>query len=357
MRRSFAGALVLLLASTATAQQPAPTRLILLVGDGVGLAQWSAARMAGGPPLSINRLSTIGLMDTRGTSNRTTDSAAGATAFATGTRTRNGFVAVGPDSARLTTVLEVAEQRGLATGLVTTSYILDATPAAFAAHSLSRYDRETISAQFAEQDIEVLMGGGRHFFEHRRDGRNLLEGLSRRYTTVTTPAQFAALDLARTERLLGLFADSLIFPNTHLRPALPEMARAALAILDRNPRGFFLLLETEDTDELGHANDSLPKLVTALRELDATIGVALEYQARHPETLIVVLGDHETGALSLQIRRDGGIAGNFGSRDHSAAATLIFAGGPGAERFGAWLDNAEVGRLLLEHVGAGAESE
>ena len=329
----------------------AATRLIVIVGDGTGIGQWSAARMTSDSALAIEDLPVIGLMDTRcGACNRTTDSGAAATAFATGTRTGYEMVGMGPDSVPRTSVLEAAEARGLATGLVTTSHVTDATPAAFGADLATRYDREGIAAQYAAKDIEVLLGGGRRFFEHRRDGRNLLQELRARYATVTTPAEFAALDLARTDHLLGLFADSIAYPETWLRPSLPQLANAALAVLDRYPRGFFVLLESEDTDELSHGNDTLPRLVAGMRELDATVRVALEYQARHPETLIVVLGDHETGGLSLQVRRNGTIAAHYGSTGHSAESTLIFAGGPGAREFGRWLDNSEVGTLLLRFI-------
>lgn len=327
------------------------TRIIMIVGDGTGVGHWSATRMLAERPLAVESLPSIGLMDTRcGACNRTTDSGAAATAFATGTRTGYGMVGMAPDSTPRESLLDAAEARGLATGLVTTSHVTDATPAALGAHAATRYDREGIAAQYAAQDIEVLLGGGSRFFRQRRDGRDLVAELRARYTTVATRAEFDALDLVHTDRLLGLFADSIAFPAVELRPTLPEMARVALAILDRNPRGFFVLLESEDTDELAHGNDSLPRLVAGMRELDATVRVALDYQARHPETLILVLGDHETGELSLQVRRDGSILPRFGGTGHSAEATLLFAGGPGAQEFARWLDNDEVGRLLLARV-------
>lgn len=337
------------LAGSAAAQQP--TRLIVIVGDGTGLPHWSALRLSATEPLAIDRLPAIGLMDTRCICDRTTDSGAAATAFATGRRTRYRMVGTAPDSTPQVSVLEAAEARGLATGMVTTVHITDATPAAFGADQVSRYDRQAIAAQYAQKDIEVLLGGGLAFFDQRRaDGRDLLPELKRRYTVVTTPAEFAAVDAKRTERLLGLFADSTIYPDATRRPPLPDMARSALSILDRDRDGFFLLLESEDTDDLAHSNRPVPLLVEGMRELDATVAVALEYQQRHPETLIVVLGDHETGGLAVQVERDGTISGKYTTLDHSAESTPIFAGGPGAAHFGRWLDNEQVGRLLLQFV-------
>ncbi len=328
------------------------TRVILIIGDGVGLAQWSALQLADASATSVQRLPEIGLVDTRCDCDRTTDSAAGATAYATGERTGYTMAGVGSDSLPRTSVLEAAEARGLATGMVTTTHITDATPAAFGADVASRYDRNAIAAQYAEKDIEVLLGGGYDFFARRPDGRDLLGELRSRYTVVTTPDEFRALDLGRTDRLLGLFADSTIYPDAARRPALPDMARAALAILDRDPDGFFLLLESEDTDDLGHDNVPVDSLVGGMRELDALIGAALDYQRRRPETLIVVTGDHETGGLALTLPRGRPLAGTYTTPGHTASLVPLFAGGPGAAAFGRWLTNEEVGRLLLRAVGA-----
>ncbi|MGH7443770.1 MAG: alkaline phosphatase [Longimicrobiales bacterium] len=327
-------------------------RVILIIGDGTGLAQWSAAVLADDAPLAVSRLPEIGLVDTRCVCSKTTDSGASGTSYGIGMRTGYTMIGMGPDSVPHTSVLEAAEARGMATGMVTTTHITDATPAAFGAHVASRYERFAIAEQYAEKDIEVLLGGGKDFFARRPDGRDLIGELRERYTVVTTPEDFAEIDIARTDRLLGLFADSTIFPDASLRPSMPDMARAALAILDRDPDGFFLLLESEDTDDLGHSNVPIDSLVGGMRALDSMIAVALAYQEQHPGTLIVVTGDHETGGLSLQVEPEGGVAGEYATGGHSASMVPIFAGGPGAAAFGTWLRNEEVGRLLMRAVGA-----
>jgi alkaline phosphatase len=204
----------------------------------------------------------------------------------------------------------------------------------------------------AGQGIEVLLGGGWAHFASRPDGRDLVAELRRDYTVVRTPAAFARVDAARTPRLLGLFADSLVWPHTAQRPTLPQMARTALAILERDPDGFFLLLESEDTDEVFHDTAAVAGALPAMRELDAVVATALEYQQRHPGTLVVVLGDHETGGLALQLPRDGTLTARYTTTDHTAGLVPVFAGGPGAERFGRWLTNAQVGALLFDAVGA-----
>ncbi|HEU5210033.1 MAG TPA: alkaline phosphatase [Longimicrobiales bacterium] len=339
----------------ATGSAAPPTRVIFIVGDGSGLAQWSALRLAQDALPAVAELPVIGLVDTRCDCPLTTDSGAGATAYSIGIRTGYTMIGVDADSVPHTTVLEAAEARGLSTGMVTTTHITDATPAAFGAHVPSRYDRYGIAAQYADRDIEVLLGGGRWFFEHHPSG-SLLERLRTRYTFVATPAEFARVDFANTDRLLGLFADSTTYPDASVRPSLPDMARAALTILDRNPRGFFLLLENEDTDDLNHDNQPFDQVVGGMRELDDMIAVALEYQQRNPETLIVVVGDHETGGLMVTLPRGQAPKATFSTRGHSSSMVPLFAGGPGAEAFGNWLTNAQVGQLLMRAVTGGSAS-
>ena len=200
-----------------------------------------------------------------------------------------------------------------------------------------------------EKDIEVLLGGGHWYFAQHPSG-SLIDDMRTRYTYVTTPAEFARVDLQATDRLLGLFADSTTYPDRSVRPSLPDMARAALTILDRNPRGFFLLLENEDTDDLNHDNEPFDSVVGGMRELDAMIEVALEYQQRVPATLIVVVGDHETGGLMVTLPRGEAPRASFQTGGHSASMVPLFAGGPGAEAFGGWRTNAEVGQLLMRAV-------
>lgn len=337
---------------TASGVAAGPTRVIFIVGDGTGVAQWSALRIAQDALPAVASLPVIGLVDTRCDCPLTTDSGAGATAYSIGKRTGYTMIGMDADSVAHTTVLEAAEARGLSTGMVTTTHITDATPAAFGAHVPTRYERYDIAAQLAEKDIEVLLGGGRWFFERHPSG-SLLDDLRQRYTFVATPAEFASVDLASTERLLGLFADSTTFPDKHLRPSLPDMARAALTILDRNPRGFFLLLENEDTDDLNHDNQPFDALVEGMRELDEMIAVALDYQQRNPETLIVVVGDHETGGLMVTLPRGEAPRATFSTMGHSSSMVPLFAGGPGADAFRGWLRNEEVGQLLMRAVTEG----
>jgi len=330
--------------------EDAPRRVILIVADGAGAAQWSLLPVVLGSR-TLNAFPVTGLVVPRGTSRRVIDSAASATAYAIGMPTFNGAIGVGPDSAAHETVLEAAAKDGLATGLVTTTSITDATPASFAAHVPDRDLHADIARQIAVSGVDVLLGDGLGYFDgtRRPDSLDLLPDLARRYTIVRSPAELAAVDAEQTSALLGLFARSSAPALDPAKPRLARMTETALAILSRDPDGFFLLVETEGSDEASHANEPIDQLVAIMADLDEAIGVALRFRERHPETLIVMTGDHETGGAALHITR-GAPALGYTTGGHTAAMLPLFALGPGAGRFAGTHDGDAIGRLLRSVV-------
>lgn len=358
-------------ASQPTARDSTPENVIVLIGDGMGAAYWTAARWRG-DSLSVRDMEATGLTDTRSSDSWITDSAAAATAFATGRRTYNGAIAVGPacrdrmseDSAAvmeepascapLRTVLEEARAGGRATGLVATSSVTHATPAAFAAHVPDRDMEEEIAEQLAGQRLQVVLGGGRGFFDGdlRDDGRNVLSELCLEADCLFTPSGFSRYrpDTASAP-LVGLFAPEGMPARTEGRaPRLAEMTRAALERLRQRDEGFFLMVEGSQPDWRGHDNAPLDEIVAESESFDEAVEEALEFRRRHPETLVVVLGDHETGGLSLRERGDSLVAA-YTSDGHTGEMTPHFASGPGAGAFSGIRENREIGRLLLEAVG------
>ena len=383
-----------------------PQRIVLLIGDGVGVGYWSALVFAA-DNLAVQQFKVVGLVDTRASNSKVTDSAAAGTAFASGIRTYNGAIGVGPDTLAVQTVLEAAQDRGMATGLVATCRITHATPAAFAAHVPSRAMEFVIAEQIFEHEVDVVMGGGRAYFDatRRPDQRDLLASISEQYTYVETADQLRSLDTKNVHKLFGLFAPDHMPAAPRREPTLPEMTRVALEVLDQDPDGFFLMVEGSQPDWRGHENAPLDAVVAEMRDFDLAISEALRYQQRHPETLLLVLADHETGGLSIQLQqdsvalaqaaaqlvtterivRDPGITIDSstaaladstgilmtrlahelrqGARDHGDSVSLVthyttgghtaqmtplFAKGPGAERFGGMIDNYRVGQLLFE---------
>ncbi len=359
LRSIFALVLAALVASCT--DTGSPTRVILIIGDGAGASYWTAASLAA-ESLAVEQFPIVGLVKTEASNEKITDSAAAATAYASGIRTFNGALGVDPDTNTVATVLEVARDRGWATGLVATSSVTHATPAAFASHVPDRDMHLEIARQMADAGIDVLLGGGRGYFEpaDRPDGLDLLATMAAEDAVIVGQDGFHGLDTDSVTRLVGLFADDHL-PGAFLRvPSLPAMTAAAIEVLDKDPNGFFLMVEGSQPDWLGHDGARLDTVAAEMLDLDNAIRVALEYQRTHPSTLIVVTADHETGGLAIQYSESGeSHSGTTSERElearytgdsHSASMVPLFASGPGAERFGGIKDNMVIGRLLLEIV-------
>ena len=284
---------------------PAPRNLILMIADGFGPASATLAREVAGRPLALDA-HLVGAISTFAADTLVTDSAASATALASGVKTNNGMVGELPDGTAVRTVLEEAEAHGLATGLVTTSRLSHATPACFAAHVPSRGMEQEIAAQMLAQGIEVLLGGGRATFLPRGDGglrgdgRDLLaEAGAAGYQVVVDPAGLAA---AGPGRVLGLFNDSHmefeIDRDAQAEPSLAAMTARALELLADDPDGFLLVVEGARIDHAAHANDAVSHLSDILA-YDAAFAVAAAFAAESGDTLLVSTADHETGGLTL----------------------------------------------------------
>ena len=341
---------------------PPASRVILLIGDGAGTAYWTAARFAGAP-LAVERMSTMGLVDTRSASHWITDSAAGATAYAGGLRTFNGAIGVGPDSLPVPSVLELARDRGWATGIVATSSVTHATPASFVAHASSRSEQFSIASDLLASHVDVFLGGGARWFDGdtRPDGLDLLSTVRAGYTLVRTGEELQALPLHETLHLAGLFAPDHMPPAAERTPSLPEMTRAALRVLDHDPDGFFLMVEGSQPDFRGHDHAPLDEVVAEMLDFDAAVAEALDYADQHPGTLVVVVADHETGGLAIETKPDSlcasgeapGPWADYTSTGHTAQMVPLFAAGAGAQAFGGIHDNFKVGRMLRAIVERG----
>jgi len=341
-------------------------RVILLIADGTGTAYYTAAKWSKGA-LAVGSMDFAGLTDVRSSDAWITDSAAGATVYATGRRTYNGAIGVG-DGCRalmaadsvtmmadpatcdpLEGVFDIAERAGLARGLVSTSSVTHATPASFGTKVPHRRMQAEIASQYAEGSIDVLLGGGTGWFDGslRADGRDLLTALCAEADCPTTAVELAARTPSE-RRLVGLFAqDGMVPVHQGREPDLPTMTRAALEQLSLRSAGFFLMVEGSQPDWRGHDNASLEEIVAEVVEFDDAVQVALDFQARTPGTLVVVVSDHETGGLSLLTERGQVVAG-YTTGGHTGEMTPHFAHGPGAARFSGIMENYEIGAVLME---------
>ncbi|MFC1743052.1 alkaline phosphatase [Candidatus Riflebacteria bacterium] len=322
------------------ARDKKPKNIILMIGDGFGPQAMGAYTMYTHTiqhrPSSFEKVmnqGTLGVCDTHPYFNIVSDSSAGGTALATGFKTRNEMVGMGPHGEDLETVLEYAQKIGKATGLVTNTTITHATPASFYAAWAKRNDETIIADQlFKNGAIDVLFGGGLTQFipqgkkasdyakihplqegrSYRKDNMNLLESAkSKGYTTVFNANELKEAPLRG--KILGLFGgthlpyavDRMNIPGMNV-PSLLEMTEAAIQRLERNRKGFFLMVESGKMDHVLHANDG-GALFREMEETDKVFEFLFAYAKKRGDTLLVLTADHETGGFgfSYQKRRGG----------------------------------------------------
>jgi alkaline phosphatase len=325
-----------------------PPGIVLMIGDGMGYGQLEAARLSGGP-LVIETLPRVGELRTASADSDVTDSAAAATALASGVITRNFSVGVDVDGKPVRTVVHAALERGMAAGVVTTASVVTATPAAFLAHAASRSMLEEIARQVSESHVQVLLGGGRQYFSAgtRKDGADLISRFPARGCEYGETASLLMLAASRS-CIVGLLAPGeMAFASAGRSPSLADMATAALAVMLQNPEGFFLLVESDEIDKRGHANDAAG-VIAEVRAFDQAVAAVLQALEGRSNTLIIVTADHETGGLYVASRTP--LAFGFLTNAHTTADVPLFARGPGASRFVGSRPTWSAGRALMELV-------
>ncbi|MDX9793234.1 MAG: alkaline phosphatase [Kiritimatiellia bacterium] len=330
----------------------APVRnVILFVGDGMGLGQIEAARCYAGETLFFESFPFRSLIDTAAAGGWITDSAASGTALATGYKVNNGVVslAIPGDEQELETVLEYFQGWGKASGLVTTSYLTDATPAVFGAHAAYRFDSEMIAWQYLNRTRpEVLMGG-------EAAGLSLAVAESAGYHHVVTDRlSLVAAQTGTVARLCGLFGAGYLpyeYDGLGERPSLAEMTACALSVLSRDPDGFFLMVEGGLIDIACHGND-LARCVAETLAFDRAVETCAAWAHGRDDTLILVVADHETGGLSVVRDAGPGLLPevSWSTTGHTAAPIALFGWGANAEWVEGASDNTHVAGLMRRRV-------
>lgn len=333
--------------------------VILLIGDGMSFAQISAARIhskGADGLLHLERMPVSGMIKTHSTNNLITDSGAASTALATGVKTVNLRISMDPENKKLLTILEVAQQIEMATGLVATSEITHATPAAFGSHVKWRSNQSSIAVQLLEHKINVLLGGGKVYFlpeskpgGQRKDNRNLIEeAQSQGYQFVDSREKLLS---SNGSYLLGLFAGEGLTTRDP-EPSLREMTEKALSILENAPKGFFLMVEGSQVDWAAHDNDQEETLRQMLL-FDEAVKEVLDFAVKDGQTLVIVTGDHETGGLAINGGQlDGSkIQLEWTTENHTGIVTPVFAFGPKAEYFSGVMDNTDIPILISNFLG------
>ncbi|NLO57996.1 MAG: alkaline phosphatase [Synergistaceae bacterium] len=280
--------------------------IFLFIGDGMGEAQVRAAELyslaSGRGKLTLGSLPVRGKISTASANAAVTDSAAAGTAMASGYKTNNGVLGMDPSRTKnLTSIAETARDRGMKVGIVTSSFLNDATPAAFYAHQPSRTDYYEIGEQLINSGFDYFAGGGISRRKGRKENlRDLYELAEEKgYRVLNTRNEILAAKPG-TKIIAAAAAGALPYEMDRPAesPSLAEITKRGIEILD-NPNGFFLMVEGGKMDWACHLNDAA-SLVHDMAAFDEAVKAALFFARRRPEeTLIVVLADHETGGMSI----------------------------------------------------------
>jgi alkaline phosphatase len=340
------------------AEELRPRNVILMIGDGMGVGQFSAgSMMLHGPDgeLAVEAAPITGLVRTYAGNDLVTDSAAASTAMATGFKAPKTAISILADGRRPLTLLEAAKSSGLGTGVITTSGLADATPAGFLVHSEDRYQYAHIFSEILTTKNDILMGGTwihHHKAKHDEEYLELVSrvvelGTAAGYQVVRDESDLAG---ARTP-VLALFEPRGNSASAH-GPKLAITTRFLLDALGGREAGFFALIESELSDETGHQN-SISGVVEAVREFDEAVAYAVAWAEEHDDTLVLVTADHDTGGLGVTDGdyEDGKAGVRWVCDMHTGQWVPIFAFGPGAEHFSGVMDNTDIGVLIAKLLG------
>lgn len=326
--------------------------VIYLIGDGMGLSQVSGAIAMSQQPLALERAQAIGLTKTSSANAYVTDSAAAGTALATGIKTNNGVIGQDASGTPIRSLLSYAAEVNKSTGIVVTSTITHATPAAFFGHNPSRLEQDALAKDLLVSKPDVAIGGGRRHFEDREDKANLTETLRNDGYTIAYTLE-EVLDAATDTPLLGLLNDegmpSILEGRADM---LPRSVSKALEMLETNPEGFILIVEGSQIDWGGHRNH-WEMVATELYDFDAAVKIAMDYADAHPDTLVIITADHETGGLSLNDAdlETRTLSPSWSTKGHTATMVPVYAYGSNAQRFSGIYENTEIFHRLMQTLG------
>jgi len=291
-----------------------PKNIIMVIGDGMGPAYTSAYRYFSDNPKTDVIEETVFDRHLTGSSSTypasisgvVTDSAASATALATGVKSYNGAIGVNVNKEAVQTVLEWSKLQGKKTGVIVTSQINHATPASYLAHNEHRKNYNEIADSYIDNGIkaDLYLGGGRKYF--LREDRNLVNEFKQ--------AGFHYIDnyqgltsLPNNKPVLGLFADiglpwALDDTNKHRLSTMTKAGIHHLIDLQSSDNvadeGFFLLIEASQVDWAGHGND-ISDAMAEMDDLAKTVEYLEHFVGHHPDTLVIVTADHSTGGFTL----------------------------------------------------------
>ncbi len=322
--------------------------VILIIGDGMGLAaaaSWMISQDYA--PTCFDRAQYTGVVKTYSANSRTTDSAAASTAIATGNKTNNGMLGMLPDSTKPSSIAKLAKDKGLSTGIIATSYVLDATPGGFYAHVANRNDKMQIAEDLIAFKPDVILGGGRKYFTEKKYTDENLIGKAKDagFTYVETPEDFYA---TQGTPVLGLLDQEGRVTATEMDSnLLQDLAGHTFSLLEKNKKGFFTMIEGSLIDYAAHANNT-EELLWWMEEFDKVVNAAFDYADTHKGTLVIVTADHETGGITLVpgskdfTKGESGLGVKYSTTGHTAVPVLLYAYGASSWKFSGVMENTDI---------------
>ena len=345
--------------------------IILLIGDGMGSNQVTAYRIAKGGPnyiTAFDKFPFTSLVKTHAVDTLITDSASSATAYSSGIKTVNGYLGVDKDKQIVGNITEMLYEKGYINSLIATSEITHATPAAFAVHNESRDNTDQIAEALFKSNNFILLGGGRDFFlskdlgGQREDQLDILSLIKEQESYLSSKEDFNNFQFDPSKRIFGLFA-SEGFIRKENEPNLLEMFNFTLEQSEKmvvnNCAGFFIMAEGSQIDWEGHENDFNAQF-KEMDEFNQVVDRALEYAKADTNTLVIVLSDHETGGLLIEMNDFSNKPSNkmkvswntaIGVGTHTGSMIPAFAYGPGASNLTGVIDNTDIFFIMKEALG------
>ena len=345
--------------------------IILLIGDGMGSNQIVAYKIAKEGPNGItvfDMFPVSGLVKTHSYNTVVTDSASSATAFSSGIKTINRYLGVDHKKNPVTNITELLHKKAYVNGIIATSEITHATPAAFAAHTESRYNTDAIAEQIFYSNNYFVLGGGSDYFRTkengglREDGQDYLSKIKTDAILLETKKDLINHKFKKGKKIFGLFNKEALIREAH-EPSLKDMLDFALVnsklMLEQGCKGFFIMAEGSQIDWEGHDND-FKGLYVEIEEFENAVTSALAFAMNRQDTLVIVTADHETGGLliekdTLRYKETNQMKVSWntavGKGDHTGSMVPIFAYGPGSENFTGILDNTDIFFAMQEAIG------
>jgi alkaline phosphatase len=323
-----------------------PKNVILLISDGAGFSEFWAAATANGGILNATNFKHIGFSNTASADDYTTDSAAGATAMATGEKTNNRYIGMDSTGKKIPNLPEVLSAFGIRSGIVSNDKVTGATPSSFFAHRTERDQSDSIAADLQYSPAALVIAGKHEVFGANNNailnkvksaGFDVYEGLDQLAKAPSTK---------QTKKVLCFDEDRAENNNRMIEGAFDE----SIKFLSKdNKKGFFLVVEGAKIDKGGHTNQ-IKVCIDEYLSFDKVIGKALQFADQDGETLVIVTSDHETGGLIVYDGnyKKGTVLGTFTTTDHTGLPVPIFSYGPGAADFTGFIQNSDISKKVIK---------